>query len=240
LGDVQYHMHFLPTLFALVLGYPLYQIAIKRPWLGLMILPCLFVKREVDIWVWTQFADTQLLPYLVRVVKLLTYCGYGMVAASFYGLYSLRLSSNDRTAMVVTFGLLAALLFLVKLVYAHKVILDGHWHYNFDPAYWADFIFPAVVFGLCLGLSHVRWPQALSNWAPYSFGIYLVHPIFLAMAEIWLRDTPLSPSALVGAKFGFALCGAIALTLVLSKTPGFGWTVGLGPLPCLRRHPISS
>ena len=37
LGSVQYHMHFLPTLFGLVLMYPLYRIAVDRPMIGLVV-----------------------------------------------------------------------------------------------------------------------------------------------------------------------------------------------------------
>ena len=231
LGSVQYHMHFLPTLFGLVLFYPLYKIAIRQPAFGLIVLLCLFCKRQMDVWIWLQFQDQAILPYLIRGVKLLSYAGYGIVAASFYGLVKRDLEPGVKRDLMYLFALVALLLFGIKLVYTHKVILTGHWNYNYDPAYWADFLFPVVLFGLFFSLSSRQWPAVLSRWAPYSFGIYLVHPIFLDLGEIWLWAFMVNPSLYVFCKVIIALFGAIGLTLCLSRLPLLAWTVGLGPLP---------
>ena len=64
LGDVSYHMHFLPTLFPLVFFYPLYRLAIRFPAMGLGILLCLALKREVDVWLWSTHKDMEGFMYL--------------------------------------------------------------------------------------------------------------------------------------------------------------------------------
>ncbi|MEM7241151.1 MAG: acyltransferase [Pseudomonadota bacterium] len=231
LGSVQYHMHFLPTLFGLVLLYPLYQIAVNRPWLGLVVLMCLFTKREIDLWIWAQFADFEWFGYLLRSVKILTYAGYGIVAASFYGLYRNGMDAELRKAFLLSAAFLAVLMFSIKLVYSHKVILTANWQYNYDPAFWADFLMPICLFLLFMCASPSRFPPILSKLAPYSFGIYLVHPIFLDLLEIAFWDQKLSPSLFVATKTLLGIIAASALTYGLSRSLWLGWTVGLGPLP---------
>ena len=231
LGSVQYHMHFLPTLFGTVLIFPLYQCAIKKPWLGLVIFACLFTKREIDLWIWVQFSDFNWFDYLLRFVKIFTYAGYGIVAASFYGLYRNVLPREETKALFWGAAFLASLMFLLKLVYSHKVIIAANWQYNYDPAFWADFLMPVFLFVLFMCAKPSRFPPVLSRWAPYSFGIYLVHPIFLDLLEILLWDQKLSPSLFVVSKTVLGIIAAAVLTFVLSRSVLFGWTVGLGPLP---------
>ena len=233
LGDVKYHMHFIPTLFGLVLFYPLFRIAVAHPWTGVMILACLMVKRELDGALWSTFWDQEWLPWAIRAVKVATYLGYGMVAASLWGLWS-RFSPKDRAVWVPTILFIGALLFLIKLVATFKTIESGSWPHSYTPGYWADFLMPVALFTLCMCLAHKNWPNVLSRIAPYSFGIYLCHPIFLDLAEIALRDTTLSPIAQIGIKIGWALPLTTLLVLALSKLPPLAWTVGLGPLPNLR------
>ena len=231
LGTVQYHMHFLPTLFGLVLLYPLYPIAVHKPSLGFIVLACLFAKREVDLWIWAQFSEHDWFGYLLRFVKLLTYAGYGFVAASFYGLYKNGLQQRDRGVLFWAASFLAVLMFSIKLVYSHKVILTANWQYNYDPAYWADFLMPAVLFLLFMCAAPSRFPPRLSRIAPFSFGIYLVHPIFLDLLEIAFWDQKLSPSLFVATKTFLGIIAASALTYGLSRSALLGWTVGLGPIP---------
>lgn len=234
LGSVQYHMHFLPTLFGLVLLFPLYRIGVQYPVFGLVILLCLFTKREVDIWMWSNLRDMAGFDYVLRAVKILTYGGYGIVAASFYGIA--KSATDDR--MLRSIGILAiysgGLIFGIKLVYSQKVIASGAWQYNYDPAYWADFLMPAILFAACLGFRGASWPAIISKLAPYSFGIYLAHPLFLDILEVWLWDAGLSPSAFVSAKVVAAIIATSCLVWVLKKIPLLAWTVGLGPLPSLR------
>lgn len=231
LGSVQYHMHFLPTLFGLVLMFPLYRMGVKYPALGAIVLVCLFTKREVDLWIWTNLRDMAGFDYLVRGAKLLTYAGYGIVAASFYGLIKRGLTVAVCRTLFWSAVYLGVLMFSIKLVYSHKVILAGNWQYNYDPAYWADFLMPIFLFAAFLGAKNAAWPQIISTWAPYSFGIYLVHPIFLDLAEMLLWSMSLSPSLYVGLKTVLGIIGAVALVFGLSRIRLLAWTVGLGPFP---------
>tara|TARA_R110002094_G_scaffold220747_1_gene193758 strand:- start:1547 stop:2695 length:1149 start_codon:yes stop_codon:yes gene_type:complete len=233
LGSVQYHMHFLPTLFGLVLMYPLYLIAIDKPVIGLVVLLSLFAKREVDLWIWANFRDMGGFEYLVRGVKLVTYAGYGIVAASFYGLLKQGMNSKALRGVFWTALYLGVIMFMVKLVYSNKVILSGDWQYNYDPAYWADFLMPVFLFAMFMGAQNAKWPAIISTWAPYSFGIYLVHPIFLDLLEMMLWPMALSPSLFVAFKTAGGIAGATTLVVVLSRIKLLAWTVGLGALPRL-------
>lgn len=234
LGSVQYHMHFLPTLFGLVLFFPLYKIAVRTPAFGLVILICLFAKREIDGWIWSQLREIEGFEFLVRGVKLMTYAGYGIVAASFYGLLKSGVS-NDRLRDYGKLAILiGVLLFGLKLVYSHKVVLSGNWEYNYDPAFWADFLMPVVLFMAALGFRDAPWPDVISKIAPYSFGIYLVHPALLDVAEIYLWDKGFSPSLYVALKVAFGLVATSLVVYFISKFRFLAWTVGLGPLPNLR------
>ena len=236
LGSVQYHMHFLPTLFGLILMFPLFRIAVDKPIVGLVVLLCLFTKREIDLWVWAQFQGIDGFPYLVRGIKLLAYAGYGIVAASFYGMAKRGLNHDALRVMFWSALYLAVMMFLVKLVYSHKVIISGNWQYNYNPAYWADFLMPIFMFAIFMGLRNANWAPIISVWAPYSFGIYLVHPIFLDLLELVLWPLALSPSLFVGLKTTGGIIGATFLVIILSKISLLAWTVGLGPLPRLDKH----
>lgn len=235
LGSVQYHMHFLPTLFGLVLMYPLFRIAVDQPMLGLIVLVCLFAKREVDLWLWSNLQEAQFFEYVLRAVKLLTYAGYGIVAASFYGFLKTQPNPVQLRAMFWAALYVGGVLFLIKLVYSHKVILSGTWQYNYDPAYWADFLMPICLFGLFLGARNFAWSPKISKMAPYSFGIYLVHPMFLDLLELLLWPMGLSPSLYVGLKTILGIAGATMLVWLLSQSNNFGWTVGLGKFPDFKR-----
>lgn len=231
LGDVKYHMHFLPTLFGLVLFYPLFRLAERHPWLGFVIVFCLLIKRETDVFLWSHAQDLPGFDYLVRAVKIATYVGYGMVAGAFVGIWRQMPPAPQARQWLGFLWFLAALLFAIKLIYTWRVAVYADWQWNFTPAYWADFLFPALLFGLAMMASHARWPAVISKVAPYSFGIYLCHPIFLDLIETATRDWQAAPAELVAVKAGGALIGTTVLVIFLERTRLMAWTVGLGPLP---------
>jgi surface polysaccharide O-acyltransferase-like enzyme len=235
LGSVQYHMHFLPTLFGLVLMYPLYRVAVDNPAFSMVVLLCLFTKREVDIWIWSNLRDMGGFEYLVRGVKLLTYAGYGIVAAGFYGIMKRGLTERASRGVFLIALYLGLMMFMVKLVYSHKVILSGNWQYNYNPAYWADFLMPILIFAIFMGAKNANWPPIISTWAPYSFGIYLVHPIFLDVLELALWPLGLSPSLYVALKTMGGIASASVFVFILSRIKLLAWTVGLGRFPSLRQ-----
>lgn len=230
LGTVKYHMHFIPTLFAIVLFYPLFRAAERHPWIAILVLLGLAVRHEIDVFLYANFWGSPWLEPAVRATKVLSYIGYGLVAAGFAGLWR-RQTEAGYEAWLGPLVYLGALLFLVKLVATWITVQSGKWPHEFVPGYWADFLMPLVLFALCFALSHRAWPHILSRLAPYSFGAYLCHPIFLDLAEIVLRDTALSPMMQVLLKIGIALPCTIALILGLKRLSSLAWTIGLGPLP---------
>ena len=138
--------------------------------------------------------------------------------------------SQRRLPIGVIFGCGLAM-FLIKVDAAHWAAVKGAWPYLHAPAYWADFLMPVVLFLGCMAGAHRDWPGILSKLAPYSFGIYLCHPIFLDLAEITLQASTWPPIGIVITKIGFAMLATSLFVRGLKATPAFAWTVGLGPLP---------
>ncbi len=235
LGSVQYHMHFLPTLFGLALMTPLFLYAVRNPWLGVLVFLCLFVKRELDVWMWANLRDMDGFPYLVRAVKILTYGGYGMVAGSFLGLAKQGMNEKRLKEWLVFALISSTLLFSIKLVYSYKVIMAGNWQYNYTPAYWADFLMPLLLFLICMSAGLARWPMFISKIGKYSFGLFLMHPIFLDGLEILLAHPDLTPGIYVLVKFSATLIMTGLATWGVSKISLLAWTIGLGPVPFFKK-----
>ncbi len=230
LGDVKYHMHFIPTLFGMLLMYPLFRSAYKYPVLGLLILLCLCVKREVDAFLFSEFWGEEWLGYAVRSVKILTYAGYGIVASALLGVWH-RSQPQDRMTYLLPIIFSGILLFLIKLIFSYKTIQLGKWPFEYTPGYWADFLMPVLLFGLCMVLGHLRWPHVLSVLAPFSFGVYLCHPIFLDQAEMLLAAHNWPPFSQVSFKIVHTVPLTSFFVWMLSKSSAFAWTIGLGKLP---------
>ncbi len=228
LGTSKYHMHFLPTLFGLILFYPLFLLAKSKPWLGVLVLAALVCKREIDGFIWANYYDSDALAWALRATKIVTYCGYGMVAGAAVSLWQ---NGFQGQRLFLACAVVGCGLFAIKI---HAMALTAHsgaWPFQYTPGYWADFLMPAVLFLGVMAVSAARWPSVLSRLAPYSFGIYLCHPIFLDLAEIGLRDVAWSPTAIVVTKIAFAVVLTSILVRALSRSAVLGWTVGLGPLP---------
>ncbi len=240
LGDVKYHMHFLPTLFPLVFMLPLYRLAVRHPELALVILLCLAAKREIDMFLWANLKEVAGFDYIVRFIKVLTYMGYGMVAGAFYGIYTRGFSRTEGTALIGLALTVGLMLYALKLAYSWRVINTGNWQWNFTPAFWADFLMPVVVFLGVMAACHRAWPLILSKLAPFSFGLYLAHPLFLDLAEIGSRNWDLSPSQLVIVKVTFAVLTTSLFLAGLARFKPLAWTIGMGPLPGILRLKLTS
>lgn len=239
LGNVKYHMHFIPTLFGILLFYPLYLLSVHFPVLGVGVLICLLVKSELDAFVFPTLWGTDALPYAVRAVKVLTYVGYGMVAGAAYGIFR-NASPQTLQAWVKPLLFFGGLLFLVKLVASHKTIVSGVYPFGYTAGFWADFLMPVVLFLICMCLGALAWPKVLSRLAPYSFGIYLCHPIFLDLAEIGLRGSSMTPIAQVLTKIALVVPATCLFVVGLKRIRPIAWSIGLGPFPAVRRRPIET
>lgn len=231
LGNVQYHMHFLPTLFGMVLLYPAYRMAVKRPELGALVILCLWAKLTIDQWAYATMAKTEYLEYVVRFVKIVTYGGYGLVAASFYGVLKQGFNEESGKSLFSTVLLMGVILYMVKLVYAYQIIVTGTWAFNFTPGYWSDYLMPAVLFLAIMSLRHKQWPTVFTRLAPFSFGIYLTHPIVMDAVEILITPWNLQPWQMVALKFSLALTGALVIVAIIARIPWLSWTIGLNTRP---------
>lgn len=231
LGDVQYHMHFIPTLFGMILLYPGYKLAFRYPQLGLAVLACLFAKHAADGYLWGQFRDMAGFDYLIRLVKIMTYAGYGFVAFSLCGLLKRQFDRDTCNQMLGVALTLSAMFLLLKLVGAHKIIMTGKWQYGYAAGWWADFLMPACVFLAFLATQHMNWPGIFSKLARFTFGVYLVHPAMLDLVEIYISPLGLSPSFQVLSKFLIGFPATLAIVWAISRISLLAWTVGLGPLP---------
>lgn len=230
LGDVKYHMHFIPTLFALLLFFPMFRLAERRPIWGVLVFVFLLLKRELDGLIYPHFWGTEALPYFVRLVKVTTYVGYGLAAGALLGIWR-RIEAEERTTWVPLLLLSSCFLCAFKLVSTLHVVQSGAWDFDYDPGFWADFLMPLMLLAICMCLAERAWPAWISKVSKYSFGIYLCHPIFLDIAEIALREQTLAPIWFVLAKLAWTLPMTCAFVFILSKIPAFAWTIGLGSLP---------
>ena len=233
LGNVQYHMHFLPTLFGMVLLYPAYRIAVQRPEVGIVVILCLWAKLTIDQWTYATLAKTEYLEYVVRFVKIITYGGYGIVAASFYGMLKKNFDPDTGQKIFGMVLLLGIILYMVKLVYAYQIITTGTWAFTFTPGYWADYLMPTVLFLGVMSLRHKTWPVLFTRIAPFSFGIYLTHPIVMDAVEIMIAPWNLAPWQMVAIKFSLAFTGALIIVMTISRIPFLMWTIGLSSRPKL-------
>lgn len=234
LGDVKYHMHFIPTLFGILLFFPLYQKAVRFPVLGVLVFVGLLVKSELDAFVFTNFWGHDALPFMVRAAKVLTYVGYGMIAGACYGLVR-RFDFEVFMPWFWPVFYIGFLLVLIKLVGSYKTIVTGEYPFDYTAGYWADFLMPVALFLCCMCIGAKNWPPILTKLAPYSFGIYLTHPIFLDMVEIYLRETELTPIVQVSLKIGFILPATCLLVVMLKRFSPLAWTIGLGRFPTFLR-----
>ena len=230
LGDVKLHMHFLPTLFALVLMYPVYRIAIRYPWLGLLAIPLILGRHELNLYVYGNFyEDETAVQYLIRASRIVTCTAYGFVAAACWGILkqapALWIRRTILWTMTVGFVALAS----IKVMQAMAIIETGNWQYNYPNAWVANLAMPAMLFVIVM-LAPIPWPTWISRIAPYSFGIYLVHPLALDICLLVVGKEVSNPSLYVVSKMAFTLAFSVALTVFLSRQKYLAWMVGLGAM----------
>ncbi|MEZ5535953.1 MAG: acyltransferase [Thiolinea sp.] len=231
LGSAQYHMHFLPTLFALILFHPLYKLASQYPLLGFVLLPLLFLRDYLAGWLWGNVADRDVLEYLARVVKVFSYVGYGMAAYALFGWWKIRLD-RETSMRIMGFALFAlCLLFMVKLIQATGIIQSGDCGIRRGIFYYAHYLIPVLSLTMFMSSQHFNWPDKLSDWSKYTFAMYLVHPAVIDSFDVLVKDVPLATYKYTAAKYLVVAATSLALALLLSRISLLAWTIGLGPLP---------
>jgi len=235
LGSAQYHLHFLPTLFFIVLLYPAMLAAVRYPVAGLAIIPLIYVMDFVQGWLWGHVSDPMWRDYLVRAVKIVCYLGYGLAAAACYGVWRRGVSRADAWHLFALFLFLTSIAFMATLIYAAQIIDTGQWGIRPGAASYGHLLMPVLVFTVFMTAQYASWSSRFSWLARFTFGIYLVHPIFIDLYDIALYRSgwSLSPTAMVLTKYVLATAAAFAFALLLSKIRSLAWLIGLGPVPLL-------
>jgi len=235
LGKVQYHMHFLPTLFALFLFYPLMRGATRYPFLGLILFLTLGIMNNTQGFVWGLGLDPELRDYILRALKIFGYVGYGLAAFSLYGLWNDGIPRGE-SRLLRRLGLyLAALAYVATLPFFAVAYQTGDWGIRSGWDFYGHFLMPICIFLIFMGGQYREWSPHWSKLAKYTFGVYLVHPAVIDLFDIALFKSglheSLSPGLTVLLRYGVALPGSFLLALGLSKVGALAWTIGLGPAP---------
>lgn len=231
LGTSQYHMHFLPTLFILILFHPLYRLAVRYPILGLSLIPLIFMRDFFAGWLWANIGNHDVLEYLARAVKILCYVGYGMAASALFGWWKTQMDRDLSSKVFAFTGFALTMLFMIKLIQATEIIQSGDFGLRTGAFYYAHYLIPVCSLLMFMSSQHFNWPDKLSLWSKYTFAMYLVHPAVIDTFDVLMRSLEIAPWQYTTCKYLFAASGSLVIALLLGKIASLAWTVGLGPLP---------
>ncbi|RED18033.1 acyltransferase [Pontivivens insulae] len=235
LGKSQYHMHFLPTLFAILLFFPVMRLAVRYPILGVALFATLGAMDHAQRFFWGLDIDPLLRDYLVRITKVLGYVGYGLAAHALYSLWKDGIPRGEAKLLRRGAYYFAAMAYVATLPFFGHALFTGEWGIRGGWDYYGHFLMPLFVFCIFMGGQYRDWSPRYSELSKYTFGVYLVHPFVIDLFDIAVFTTGLaelmSPAVLVIARFIVVLPLAFAVTIGLSKLKPFAWTIGLGPNP---------
>ena len=237
LGSAQYQLHFLPSFFLIGLFFPLIRAAERYPFAGFFLVPALIIMNDVHGWLWGNVQNPDVRDYLVRAVKILCYTGYGLAAFALFGVWKRQLDKPASEAIARLAILSSGILFMGTLAYAGALVATGSWGIRPPIPFYAHFLLPVAIFSIFLGLQHRAWNPIYSRLARYSFGLYLVHPIFIDAIDIALHRSGLTldPTIMVVGKFVVAVPLAFAFSVVVGRFTASAWLIGLGPVPLVTR-----
>jgi len=235
LGKSQYQLHFLPTLFALFLFYPVMRAATRFPILGLTVVLTLGVMNNAQGMLWGINIDPVLRDYLMRALKVFGYVGYGMAAFAIYGLWKDGIPRGESRLIRRCGFYFAALAWVATLPFFQVALETGSWGVRQGWDYFGHFLMPVFVFAIFMGGQYLQWSPRWTFLASYTFGVYLVHPLVIDVYDVVLFSTGLpvlmDPWMIVVLRFAVAVPASFALAYGLSKVHALAWTIGLGPTP---------
>ena len=235
LGKSQYHMHFLPTLFLIFLFYPIMRIATRFPAMGIAVFVTLGAMNATQGYIYTLDISPLAKDYIVRVIKVFGYVGYGFTAFALYGIWRDGLPRGESKLIWRGSLYFAAMAYIATLPFFISAIQSGDWSFRTGWVYYGHFLMPIFMFGLFLGAQFKDWSPIWSKYSKYTFGVYLLHPFVIDMFDIFMKLSGLyqniSPAVLVGSRFAIVLPATVILTIAISKIKFTSWTIGLGPAP---------
>ena len=236
LGKSQYHMHFLPTLFALFLFYPVMRVAMRYPMFGFAVLVTIGVMNSAQAFIWGTGIDPFFRDYIIRALKIFGYVGYGLAAFAIYGLWKDGIPRGESRLIRRAAFYFAGLAYIATLPFFAIAYETGGWGIRSGWDFYGHFLMPVFVFFVG---QFLPWSKPWSFFARFSFGVYLVHPFVIDLFDIFVFKTGLSqmmqPWLLVLSRYAVALPLSFAVAYGLSKGAMVAWTIGLGPLPWERR-----
>lgn len=235
LGKVQYHMHFLPTLFALFLFFPLMRGATRYPVLGLTLFVTLGIMNNTQGWIWGLGLEAEMRDYILRALKIFGYVGYGFAAFALYGLWKDGIPRGESRLLRRGGFYFAALAYVATLPFFSVAVQTGSWGIRSGWDFYGHFLMPICIFLIFMGGQYRDWSPRWSELAKYSFGVYLVHPAVIDLYDIALFRSGLyadmSPTWIVLLRYFIVLPGSLLVTIGLSRVKLLAWTIGLGPTP---------
>lgn len=235
LGKVQYHMHFLPTLFALFLFFPLMRVATRYPIFGLTLFFTLGVMNSAQGFLWGLDIDPSLRDYLIRALKIFGYVGYGFAAFAIYGLWKDGIPRGESRLLRRGALYFAGLAYVATLPFFAVGVTSGAWGVRAGWDFYGHFLMPIFILLFFMGGQFQEWSPRWSNLARFTFGVYLVHPMVIDLIDIAMFKSGmggvLSPWMIVLFRFALALPLSFAVAVALSRLKPLAWTIGLGPTP---------
>ncbi|WOI57435.1 acyltransferase [Palleronia sp. LCG004] len=235
LGKSQYHMHFLPTLFALFLFFPVMRLAMRYPILGVSLFATLGAMNHAHAWIWSLDIDSLVREYLIRIVKVCGYVGYGFAAFALYGLWKDGIPRGESKLIRRGAFYFASIAYIATLPFFGYALLNGEWGIRAGWDYYGHFLMPLFMFSLFLGGQYLTWSPRWSKLAKYTFGVYLVHPMVIDLYDIAAVKSGLaaimSPTVIVVSRFVLVMPAAVLLAIAIGRFKPVAWTIGLGPAP---------
>jgi surface polysaccharide O-acyltransferase-like enzyme len=235
LGKSQYHMHFLPTLFALFMFYPVMRLAMRYPILGLALFATLGAMNHVQTYIWSLQLDPDLRDYLLRATKILGYVGYGLAAFALYGLWRDGIPRGESKLIRRGAFYFAAMAYAATLPFYGYALFNGQWGVRQGWDFYGHFLMPLFMFALFMGGQYRDWSPVWSKLARYTFGVYLVHPMVIDIYDVAVSKAGLvpllEPWMIVLSRFVLVLPLSLLVAMGLSRIRLFAWTIGLGPSP---------
>lgn len=224
LGGAQYHLYVLPVVLVLVVVFPLFSPAVRRPILGLGVFATLAAWSALDAWVYAQVAAPEARTWALAATTAIGFAGYGFWAFALYGL-----ADRARGALLSVATLIALASAAVLVRGAWGVADAGSWQGATGPAWLAARLLPAAIFTLFVASEHDGWPAWLRRLGALAPGVYLAHPAVLDAFEILERRAGLGPSATVGLNFVGVSVVSVLLVAVLARVRPLSFAVTLDP-----------
>lgn len=235
LGKSQYHMHFLPTLFVLLLFYPIMRLATRYPILGLTVVLTIGIMNNTQGFIWTLDLEPVYRDYLIRALKVLGYVGYGFAAFAIYGLWNDGIPRGESRLIRRGGFFFAAMAYVATLPFYGAAIAEGSWGIRSGWVFYGHFLMPIFVFFIFIGGQYLQWSERWTVLARYSFGVYLVHPLVIDLFDVALYKSGFAegmpPWWIVVMRISLALPLSFLLAIGLSRIKLLAWTIGLGPTP---------